>query len=110
MLKKIFIYIIILLFSYNLFLISTVSADAVSLDSQVKINSVTNWATNDRLSIFESFDVFLDPGEMSWADGLKNTILLIAKDVKNLFYAVAIIYFLIILKNDLKIIKNDWFG
>ncbi len=95
MLKKIFIYIIILLFSSSLFL-GIVSAETSSLDSKVQMDSVSNWKTNDRLDIFDGVSQLLNPGSISWADWLKNTIVLIAKDVKNIFYAVAIIYFLII--------------
>lgn len=93
MFKKIFLLIIIWL---SFFTINITSASDASLDSQVQIKSVDNWKTNDRLDIFDAFSVFLNPSWKTWASWINDTIILIAKDVKNLFYAVAVIYFLII--------------
>ncbi len=97
MLKKIFLYFVFLLCFSNLFVFFNIST--IEASSDVKISSAINWASNDRLDIFESChscNVFLDPGGKAWASWIKDIIILIAKDVKNLFYALAIIYFLII--------------
>lgn len=93
MLKKIFLLIIIWL---NLFVINIASASDSSYDSQVKINSAVNWITNNHLDNLQN-NSFVTPSDTNiWANWIQYLIIQIAKDVKNIFYAIAIIYFLII--------------
>ncbi len=93
MLKKIFLLIIIWL---NLFVINTASASDSSYDSQVKINSEVNSVENNHLDNLQN-NSFITPSDTNiWANWIQYLIIQIAKDVKNIFYAVAIIYFLII--------------
>ncbi len=95
MLKKIFIYLLLLL-SFSTLISVNNSYASESYDNKVKINSKSNSNTNDRLDDLKTKE-FLQPSNTNkWANWIKDFIIKIAKDVKNVFFALATIYFLII--------------
>jgi len=94
-LKKIFLNIILLISFSNIFAVNYVFATE-DYDSMVESNNTKNSVTNDRLNNIK-MDVFIKPSDTNtWANWIKDLIIKIAKAVKNVFYAVATIYFLII--------------
>lgn len=92
MLKKI---ILLSLLFFSLFSINYTFADS-DYDTKVKVGSDTNTIENDRLDKIET-EEFIKPSETNtWANWIKDFIVKVAKDVKNIFYAIATIYFLVI--------------
>lgn len=92
MFKKI---ILLSLLFFSLFSINYTFADS-DYDTKVKVGSDTNTIENDRLDKIET-EEFIKPSETNtWANWIKDFIVKVAKDVKNIFYAIATIYFLVI--------------
>lgn len=92
MFKKI---ILLSLLFFSLFSINYTFADS-DYDTKVKVGSDTNTIENDHLDKIET-EEFIKPSETNtWANWIKDFIVKVAKDVKNIFYAIATIYFLVI--------------
>lgn len=95
MLKKILLYVILLLSFSNLFIVNN-AFSSEDYDKTVEASNTTNSKKNDRLEKIKT-SAFIEPSETNlWANWIKDFIIKIAKDIKNIFYAVATIYFLII--------------
>lgn len=93
MFKKFILFFILIISFSNIFTINNVFS-AEDYDLKVESSSTSNWKNNEHLdSLYSSF--FFDT-TVEWAEGIKNTIIIIAKEVKNIFFAIAWIYFLII--------------
>jgi hypothetical protein len=93
MLKKIFLFFILIISFSNLFVINN-AFSTENYDNKVKSSNTTNSKINDHLDWLQT-NTFINPNS-TWAEWIKKLIISIAKDVKNIFYAVATIYFLII--------------
>lgn len=94
MIKKILLA-IVLITMLSVYQINNTFADS-DYDSKVKISSDTNSIENEHLDKIQD-ESFVKASETNkWANGIKDFIIRIAKDVKNIFYAIATIYFLVI--------------
>lgn len=92
MLKKI---ILLSLLFFSLFSINYTFADS-DYDTKVKVGSDTNTIENNRLDKLETEEFIKPSNTNTWANWIKDFIVKVAKDVKNIFYAIATIYFLVI--------------
>ncbi|NDK07704.1 hypothetical protein EOM39_00485 [Candidatus Gracilibacteria bacterium] len=92
MLKKI---ILLSLLFFSLFSINYTFADS-DYDTKVKVGSDTNTIENNRLDKLETEEFIKPSNTNTGANGIKDFIVKVAKDVKNIFYAIATIYFLVI--------------
>ena len=89
MIKKILLYLLLVISFSNIFYVNN-----VFWTEDIKASSTSNWKSNDHLdSIYNS--IFID-SSVDWATWIKNSILIVAKEVKNIFFILAWIYFLII--------------
>lgn len=95
MFKKFFLYFLLLLSFSNVFVINNVFSSE-DYDKTVEASNTINSKKNDRLESIRT-DAFIQPSSTNlWANWIKDFIIKIAKDIKNIFYAIATIYFLII--------------
>lgn len=91
MIKK---FILIIILTFSLFSWNYVFSAWENIDWRVKIKSVENDTDNDHLEQINNPN-FVEPTSQ-WAAGVKDFIIAVAKDVKNLFYILSTIFFLII--------------
>lgn len=91
MIKKV---IILILMTLSFFYASNIYADDWNLDARVKLKSTENNADNDHLDSISN-PHFVETTQL-WTTGVKNFIISVARDIKNIFYAIATIFFLII--------------
>lgn len=95
MIKKILILLSIVICYINIQSFSYTYAYTWNYDTEVNVNSKTSWASNDRLDDIKT-DNFLWNWTETWTSWIKDFIITIAKEVKNIFYIIAWIFFLII--------------
>ena len=97
--KKLFITFLCLV-SMTLMWVTIFDAHAVTGPNNISIGGSAGWESNaawnlDKLRDFNDNDRFIDVSTAG-ERGIYNTLILVARDLKNLFYAIATVFFLII--------------
>jgi len=100
LMKKIFSLCILTVFCFISFSFSVLQSTNAASINNISIggsagNESSNANRNDKLQDFNERDQFIGV-TTGWEKWLYNTLILFARDLKNLFYAIATVYFLII--------------
>lgn len=103
--KKLFSYILLVILTLASFTITADAAVDISVVGTENANNLSIWGSassessnanaNDKLQDFNGNDQFIKVST-GGEKGIYNTLIRVAKDLKNLFYAIATIYFLVI--------------